>query len=86
MTDFPVQQLVPTARERIERATQRTAFFDGITIEVIQKTPVAGVEAPGEQYTGVQAALNEAFGAITLIKSLPRSIGGHTMKSTNRER
>jgi hypothetical protein len=85
VTDFPVQQLAPGARERVQKATQRTAFFNGASIAVIQVIPVQGVEAPGEQYYGVQSALNGSFWSYYPDQKLSRSIGVHTMRSANRE-
>ena len=63
VTDMPVpvEQLSPETRERVQRATQRTVFFKGVTIAVFHVTPIPGVVAPGEQHYGVQSALDGAF-------------------------
>jgi hypothetical protein len=61
VTEMPVEQLPPEARERVQKATQRTAHFNGVAIAVFHATPVPGVVAPGEQYYGVQSALDGAF-------------------------
>ena len=61
VTDLPVEQLAQAARERVQKATQRTASFNGVEIAVIQVIPVPGVEASGEQYYGVQSALDGGY-------------------------
>jgi hypothetical protein len=61
VTDFPTEQLVKEARERIQKAIQRTAYFNGVSIGVMHVTPVSGVIDSGEQYLNVQSALNGSF-------------------------
>jgi len=63
VTDMPVpvEQLAPETRKRVQKATQRTAFFKGVKIAVFDVTPIPGVVAPGEQHYGVQSALDGAF-------------------------
>jgi hypothetical protein len=61
VADFPTEQLAREARERVQKATQRTAFFNGVEIAVIHLIPVPGVEDAGDQYYGVQSALNGGF-------------------------
>ena len=60
VTDMPVpvEQLSPETRKRVQKATQRTAFFKGVKIAVFDVTPIPGVVAPGEQHYGVQSALD----------------------------
>lgn len=61
VTDFPTQQFPKIARERIQKATQRTAYFNGVAVGVIHMVPVPGVIASGDQYYNIQSALNGGF-------------------------
>jgi hypothetical protein len=61
VTDFPIQQMAKEARERIQSATQRTAFFNGVSVGVIHMVPLPGVIDSGKQYYNLQSALNGGF-------------------------
>ena len=62
-TDFPIQQLPKEDRGRVQKATQRTAYFNGVTVAVTHMVPIPGVLDAGEQYHNVQSALDGSFWA-----------------------
>ena len=62
-TDFAIQQLPKESRGRIQKATQRSANFNGVTIGVTHMVPIPEIIDAGEQYHNVQSALNGSFWA-----------------------
>lgn len=70
-TDFPIQQLPKESRERVQEATQRTAYFNGVTIAVTHMVPIPGVFDAGEQHHNVQSALNGCFWAYHPVQKPP---------------
>jgi hypothetical protein len=71
-TDLPTQQFAKEARERIQSMTERTAFFNGVQLSVIHMVPVPGVIDSGEQYYGIQLALNGGFWSYYPDKQPPK--------------